>query len=137
MSAPWWGVLLGVAAGLLLVWAALVAALWAARPRGERLSESLRLLPDLLRLVARLARDRGLPLGVRLRVWGLLAYLAVPVDLVPDVIPVVGYADDAVLVVLVLRSVVRRAGAEAVERHWPGTPEGLAAVLRLAGRSRA
>ena len=137
MSAPWWGVLLGVAAGLLVVWAALVAALWAARPRGERLSESLRLLPDLLRLVARLARDRGLPLGVRLRVWGLLAYLAVPVDLVPDVIPVVGYADDAVLVVLVLRSVVRRAGPEAVERHWPGTPEGLAAVLRLAGGSRA
>ncbi|MDP9407718.1 MAG: DUF1232 domain-containing protein [Actinomycetota bacterium] len=136
MSAPWWGVALGGVAGLLLVWAALVAALWAARPRGERLTESLRLLPDLLRLVARLARDRGLPLGVRLRVWGLLGYLAFPIDLVPDVVPVVGYADDAVLVVLVLRSVVRRAGPGAVERHWPGSPDGLAAVLRLAGWPR-
>jgi hypothetical protein len=46
---------------------------------------------------------------------------------------VIGHADDAIAVVLVLRSVVRRAGAEAVERHWPGTPEGLAA-LRRAGR---
>jgi uncharacterized membrane protein YkvA (DUF1232 family) len=51
---------------------------------------------------------------------------------VPDFIPVIGYADDAVVVALALRSVVRRAGPEAIERNWPGTPDGLAAVLRLA-----
>jgi uncharacterized membrane protein YkvA (DUF1232 family) len=62
----------------------------------------------------------------------LLGYLALPVDLVPDFIPVIGYADDAVVVALALRSVVRRAGPEALERNWPGTPDGLAAVLRLA-----
>lgn len=135
MSTSWWGVLLGVVAGLGMAWAALVAVLWWVRPRGDRLTESLRLLPDLLRLVARLARDRGLPFGVRLRLWALLAYLAFPVDLVPDVLPVIGYADDAVLVVLVLRSVLRRAGAEALQRHWPGTSEGLRAVLRVTGRA--
>jgi uncharacterized membrane protein YkvA (DUF1232 family) len=70
---------------------------------------------------------------VRVRVALLVVYLAVPFDLVPDVVPVIGYADDAVVVALVLRSVVRRAGAEALHRHWPGTPEGLALVLRLAG----
>jgi uncharacterized membrane protein YkvA (DUF1232 family) len=52
---------------------------------------------------------------------------------VPDVIPVVGYADDVVVVALALRSVVRAAGPEALVRHWPGTPEGLAVVRRLAG----
>ena len=56
--------------------------------------------------------------------------MAVPIDLVPDFVPVLGYADDAVVVALVLRSVVRRAGAGAVARHWPGTPEGLAALQR-------
>jgi uncharacterized membrane protein YkvA (DUF1232 family) len=55
-----------------------------------------------------------------------------PFDLVPDVVPVIGYADDAVVVALVLRSVVRRAGPEALHRHWPGTPEGLTLLLRLA-----
>jgi uncharacterized membrane protein YkvA (DUF1232 family) len=70
---------------------------------------------------------------VRVRVALLVGYLVVPFDLVPDVVPVIGYADDAVVVALVLRSVVRRAGAEALRRHWPGTPEGLAVVLRLAG----
>jgi len=52
---------------------------------------------------------------------------------VPDIVPVIGYADDAVVVALVLRSVVRRAGVEALRRHWPGTPQGLDVVLSLAG----
>ena len=132
MSVPW-GAVIGVAAGALLAWVALVALLWVARPRGNGLVESLRLLPDLLRLVARLARDRTLPTGVRLRLWALLGYLAFPVDLVPDVIPVIGYADDAVAVALVLRAVARRAGSETLRRHWPGTADGFAALLRLVG----
>ena len=57
-----------------------------------------------------------------MRLWLLLGYLALPIDLVPDFIPVLGYADDAIVVALVLRSVVRRAGPDAIERHWPGTP---------------
>ena len=55
-----------------------------------------------------------------------------PLDLVPDVIPVIGYADDAVIVALALRSVVKAAGPEVLDRHWPGTPQGLAALKRLA-----
>jgi hypothetical protein len=53
-----------------------------------------------------------------------------------DFIPVLGYADDAIIVTMVLRSVVRRAGLEALHRHWPGTDDGLAAVIRLCGLSR-
>jgi len=63
----------------------------------------------------------------------LLAYLVLPIDLIPDFIPVIGYADDAIIVALALRSVARRAGLEVLEDHWPGTPAGLGAVLRAAG----
>src|SRR6266516_2023677 len=118
----WWDLLLGIAAGLLLAWAALIAALVVMRP-----------LPDVLRLLPRLAADRSLPRGVRVRLALLLAYLASPIDLVPDFIPVVGYADDAIIVGAVLRSVVRHAGVQALERHWPGTRDGLAALYRLTG----
>jgi uncharacterized membrane protein YkvA (DUF1232 family) len=128
-----WSLVAAVLGGLLAAWVLLVTALWWSRPDDLALREALRLLPDLVRLIRRLAADDGLPRGVRVRLSLLLAYLAVPVDLVPDVIPVVGYADDVVAVALVLRSVVRTAGPEAVERHWPGTPEGLGAVVRLAG----
>jgi uncharacterized membrane protein YkvA (DUF1232 family) len=126
----WAWTLVGVLGGLLLCWLALMAVLWTTRPVELRARELLRLLPDVLRLVRRLAGDGTLPRGVRVRLWLLMAYLAMPVDLVPDFVPVLGHADDAIVVALVLRSVVRRAGTAAVERHWPGTPEGLAALRR-------
>ena len=125
--------LLAVVGGLLLLWAVLLALLWRARPPDLTVREALRLLPDLVRLVRRLAAYQSLPRGVRVRLWLLLVYLLSPVDLVPDVVPVLGYADDVVVMALVLRSVVRVAGAPAVQRAWPGGPAGLAVVYRLAG----
>ncbi|WP_241976725.1 YkvA family protein [Cryobacterium sp. TMT2-4] len=62
-----------------------------------------------------------------------MVYLLSPIDLILDFIPVLGYADDTIVVALALRFATRRAGSDAVQRHWPGTSEGLAAVLRLAG----
>lgn len=125
--------LLGVVAALLLSWLALLAALLVAKPSPTALRESLRLLPDLLRLLRRLAADPDLPRGVRIRLGLLLVYLAMPFDLVPDFIPVLGLADDAIIAVAVLRSTVRRAGLDAVRRHWPGTADGFAALCRLTG----
>ncbi|MCF6467016.1 DUF1232 domain-containing protein [Nonomuraea sp. MG754425] len=131
-----WEWLIGIGVALCVAWLALIAALAIVRPRGGLLREALRLLPDVLRLVRRLAADDGLPRGVRVRLVLLLAYLAVPIDLVPDFIPILGYADDAIIVVAVLRSVVRRAGPAAVRRHWPGTDDGFAALVRLTGLNR-
>ena len=123
--------------GVLLVWLLLIVLLWRSRPDDLTARGALRLLPDVVRLVRRLAGDRSLPRAVRIRLWLLLAYLLSPIDLVPDVIPVIGYADDVVVVAWVLRSVVRRAGADSLDRHWPGQPAGLAVVARLEGVDRA
>jgi len=131
---PWWAdLLISVGAALVLIWLVLLVFLWRSGRGLGGLAEAARLLPDLLRLVSRLARDPSLPRGVRVRLWVLLAYLASPLDLVPDFLPLVGYADDAVVVALALRSVVRAAGPEPLERHWPGSAEGLDVVRRLAG----
>ena len=131
---PWWAeLLIGIGAGVLLSWLALVVALARRRPEGPVLAEALRLLPDVLRLVRRLASDRQLPRSARVRLWLLLGYLAMPFDVIPDFIPVLGYADDAVLVAVVLRATVRAAGFDTVAARWPGTPDGLRVLLRLAG----
>jgi uncharacterized membrane protein YkvA (DUF1232 family) len=132
----WWDLALGIAAALLLAWLALVLALLVARPRGSAMREALRVLPDVLRLLRRLAADKTLPRGVRIRLALLLAYLAIPIDVIPDFIPVLGYADDAIIVTATLRSVVRHADIDAVRAHWPGTDDGFAAVVRLTGISR-
>jgi uncharacterized membrane protein YkvA (DUF1232 family) len=132
----WRDAALGVVVALAASWVALVVALVLVRPRGPLLREAVRLLPDLLRLLRRLAADPEMPRGVRIRLALLLGYLALPIDLVPDVVPVLGYADDAILTTAVLRSVVRRAGLPAVRARWPGTDDGFAALCRLTGLDR-
>jgi uncharacterized membrane protein YkvA (DUF1232 family) len=129
----WLDLLIGAGTALLLAWLALIMALVLGRPRGALLPEALRLLPDVLRLIRRLATDPGLPRGVRIRLGAVLVYLALPIDLIPDFIPVLGYADDAIIVTIVLRSVARRAGVGAVRLHWPGTDDGFIALARLTG----
>lgn len=128
--------LVAVGGGLLLLWLALLTTLWITNRNSldqATLRETLRLLPDVIRLLRWLATDPDLPRGVRVRLWLLLAYLLLPIDLIPDFVPVLGYADDALVVALALRSVTRRAGADALARHWPGTSTGLRTVQRLAG----
>jgi uncharacterized membrane protein YkvA (DUF1232 family) len=135
----WWHTIAGVAAGLLLLYGALLLVMWRytrRHPESVGMREAMRLLPDLLRLIRRLAGDSSIGPGVRIRLVLLLAYLASPIDLVPDFIPVLGYADDAIVVAFVLRSVIRAAGPDALDRHWPGSPDGLRLVLRLAGAGR-
>jgi uncharacterized membrane protein YkvA (DUF1232 family) len=128
-----WSTLIAVAVGLVIVWMALLIALAVTRPKDLTVADALRLLPDTVVLLRRLAADPQLPRGVRVRLLLLLVYLILPFDLVPDFIPVLGYADDAIIVAAALRSVARRAGYGALDKHWPGTPEGLQSVRRLAG----
>ena len=133
MDFPWLPMVIGILIALAVCWLALVVALVIARPRERMLKEAMRLLPDVLRLLRRLAADPQLPRGVRLRIGMLIAYLAMPIDVVPDILPVIGYADDAIITALVLRSVARRAGIEALERHWPGTENGFSALCTVIG----
>jgi uncharacterized membrane protein YkvA (DUF1232 family) len=90
-------------------------------------------VPDCAVLFARLARDPGVPRAAKVAIALLAAYLASPLDVVPDFIPVVGQLDDAVLVVLALRWLLKSAGSQTIERHWPGPAPVLHRLLRLAG----
>ncbi len=91
----------------------------------------MRLLFDLLRLLRRLVVDPQMPRRIRVALFLALAFFASPIDVIPDVIPVIGFADDVIVIGLVLRWISRTAGGDALAKHWPGTPDGLAAVCRL------
>jgi uncharacterized membrane protein YkvA (DUF1232 family) len=120
-----------VAAVLVVMWVAFVVFVWIIRPDDTSLSDATRLLPDTLRLVRRLSIDRTIPRSTRWWIWALLIYLASPLDLVPDFVPVVGFADDAIVTSFVLRHVIARSGPAKLVQHWPGSPEGLSTLTRL------
>lgn len=135
----WLIVVLGVVAGLVVLWLALIIVLWVQQRRSGGSVDwraVLRLAPDVVRLVRRLVADPSVPRATRWWLGGLLVYLLSPIDLIPDFVPVIGYADDAIVVVMALRFAIRHAGRPAIERHWPGTPEGLRSVLALVGAAR-
>ncbi|MEA2458830.1 MAG: hypothetical protein QOC95_1802 [Thermoleophilaceae bacterium] len=90
-------------------------------------------VPDCAVLFKRLAADPRLQRRHKVAVVLLTGYLVMPLDLVPDFIPVAGQLDDAVLVALVLRWVLRGGGEELVRAHWPGPVSSLAVLLRMAG----
>jgi uncharacterized membrane protein YkvA (DUF1232 family) len=91
------------------------------------------LVPHALILTKRLLRDPRVSGLDKALLWLLLAYIVSPIDIVPDFIPVAGVLDDAVLVALVLRVVLRHAGGGLIAEHWPGPERSLRLMLRLAG----
>ena len=123
-------VLLGVIAS----WLLLIAVLWINRPTRALIGPALHLIPDLVRCVRSLLADPTTPRGARIALAGLLVYLASPIDLVPDFLPVIGAIDDVVLTAIVLRWIIRRLGRERIRAAWTGDPVGLALLERLVDR---
>jgi uncharacterized membrane protein YkvA (DUF1232 family) len=126
-----WGVLMIAVALYLVAVAALIAG-----GRREDARALAGFIPDCVVLVSRLARDRRISRPRRAVLWLVLAYLAFPLDLVPDFLPVAGQLDDAVILGLALRVLVRGGGIDLVRKAWPGPEASLAIVLRAAGLER-
>jgi uncharacterized membrane protein YkvA (DUF1232 family) len=127
---PDW-VWIGLAA-LVLLYAAFVLGLIIAGRRTDARAWAA-FIPDCLVLFKRLIGDPRVPRARKLLLGALVGYLAMPIDLVPDFIPIAGQLDDAIVVGLVLRSVLRAAGEAPIREHWPGPDSGLRLIMRVAG----
>ena len=114
-------------------WLLLLGFLWLHRPSRELVGPALRLIPDLIRLVRALLADRSTPPRVRVALVGLIAYLLSPLDLIPDMVPVLGAADDLIVTAIVLRWAGRRMGIDDLRDKWTGDPEGFEVLRRLLG----
>ena len=134
VSAAQWAA--STAAVLLVLYLAFIGWLFAAGRRTDARALA-GFVPDCVVLFRRLLRDPRLSRRRKLLLAALVVYLASPLDLVPDFIPVAGQLDDAVIVAVVLRSVLRGSGQQLVTEHWPGPESSLRLMLRLAAPARA
>ena len=122
---------LAIVAVLALIWLALVLLL-VSLGRGALARELATLVPNLTRLFAGLVRDPRVPLRAKVVLAVTALYLALPIDLVPDFIPVAGQLDDAIVAAFALRYVVGATPSGIVAEHWPGDPATLRRILSLA-----
>lgn len=90
-------------------------------------------LPDIAKLLWRVVRDDRVPRLVRGGLVGLAAYLALPIDIVPDWIPVLGQLDDVVVLTVGVRTLLRRVPEPILKEHWSGERNVLAALLGRGG----
>ena len=91
------------------------------------------LVPNLLLLFKDLVKDPRVPRSAKIWLGVAAVWLASPIDLLPEFIPVLGPLDDAIVAAAVLRHLVKRAGPEVVYEHWRGDPATIAKVLRIFG----
>ena len=86
-------------------------------------------LPNLVKLLARLARDPRVPPRSKTFAGFTAAYLISPIDLVPDFIPILGKTDDVVLVAFALNHLIQAAGYDVVREHWDGEDDVLDIIV--------
>src|SRR5450759_457907 len=130
MSWQWWTVT--AFGGSALAWGALLLFLVLAGRRTQARALA-GFIPDCIVLVGRRLRDPRVPRRRKLLLALTAAYLALPFDLVPDFIPVIGQLDDAIILAFVLRHLLR-GNEQAIRELWPGPERSLVLLRRLIGR---
>ena len=127
----WWQPVVIVFLAALALYAAFITALIVAGRRQDARALA-GFIPDCIVLFRRLLGDERVPRPRKLLLAAMIGYLVMPIDLVPDFIPIAGQLDDAIIVALVLRFVLRAGGPNLLREHWPGPPSSLSAISRLA-----
>jgi uncharacterized membrane protein YkvA (DUF1232 family) len=85
-------------------------------------------------MVTAIVRDPDVPTAAKVALGALAVYLASPVDLIPDLIPVLGYVDDLLIAAVVLDGIMSLVDRAVLLRYWPGSPSSLEATARVAHR---
>ena len=127
MDLPLWAEILLI---LVAIWI-VIAVVLVVVGRAVLARELALVLPNLIRLFAGLLRDGRVPLRAKIVLALATLWLASPIDLIPDFIPIAGQMDDAIVAALALRFILRTTDGAVVRQHWQGDPATLERLLRI------
>lgn len=102
----------------------------------QLVTDAVLMMPNIIKLIGRLLRDPRVPRRAKITLGLAAAYVASPIDLIPEVIPVIGWADDVLILMFAIDSLIERAGNEIVEELWDGPGDLLSLVRDVVGLSR-
>ena len=89
------------------------------------------IVPRIGLLVGRLLRDPRVPPSRKLLLGGTVIYLVSPMDLIPEMLPILGWADDALLIAFALGQMLTSVPDDVIAEHWSGPPESLESVRKV------
>lgn len=102
----------------------------------QLVTDAVLMMPNIVKLIGRLVRDPRVPRRAKITLGLAAAYVVSPIDLIPEVIPVVGWADDVLVLMFAIDSLIERAGDDVVEELWDGPGDLLALVRDVTGLAR-
>jgi uncharacterized membrane protein YkvA (DUF1232 family) len=102
----------------------------------QLVTDAVFMMPNIIKLVGRLLKDPRVPRRAKISLGLAAAYVMSPIDLIPEVVPVAGWADDVIIVMFAIDALIDRAGPEIVAEHWDGPGDLLALVRDVVGFSR-
>ncbi|MBW6516610.1 MAG: DUF1232 domain-containing protein [Candidatus Cloacimonetes bacterium] len=86
----------------------------------NRISDFLFLLPDFFILLCRLLMEDRVTNQTKAFILGVIAYVMLPIDIIPDFIPIVGFIDDLILVVFALDQILKHTDEQILIDNWSG-----------------
>ena len=93
--------------------------------------EVVSFVPDVVVMLRGVLEDERVPRSVKLQTGAILAYIASPIDVIPDFVPVLGQLDDGALAAFAVRRLLTAAGEPVLREHWRGSERGLQMLLSL------
>jgi len=103
------------------------------RTRRQLLAEAASLVPNLVKLLFRLLRDKRVPLRRRLLMLAVAGYVVSPIDAIPDFLPVLGSIDDVLVLAFAVDYLLAGSAPEVITEHWDGSEDGLELIRGIAG----
>lgn len=90
------------------------------RKMKRKMRELLLFIPNLLGLLVGLLRDERVSHADKAILAGVIMYVIVPLDIIPDFIPFIGQIDDSYLLAISILRLLNRADSRVVMDHWKG-----------------
>lgn len=103
----------------------------------QLVTDAVLMMPNIIKLVGRLLKDPRVPRRAKITLGLAAAYVASPIDILPEAIPVIGWADDVLIIMFAIDSLIDRAGDDVVAELWDGPGDLLALVRDVVGLSRS
>ncbi|HEX6300056.1 MAG TPA: YkvA family protein [Acidimicrobiia bacterium] len=100
------------------------------------MADAVFMMPNIVKLVTRLLKDPRVPRRAKITLGLAAAYVASPIDLIPEIVPIIGWADDVLILMFAIDSLIERAGEEVVSEHWDGPGDLLSLVRDVVALSR-